>query len=105
MTAMTQRLPRGTSRLLRLAHGRSLPVWLSSGQQRKCEGKRRCRRSGGASPIFANLRDESNLEGKCGCCEFSKVCMGLPRPRLRIHAELPRGGAELRLHAAANAAA
>jgi radical SAM protein with 4Fe4S-binding SPASM domain len=28
------------------------------------------------SSIFANLRDESNLEGKCGCCEFSKVCMG-----------------------------
>ncbi|HVT88690.1 MAG TPA: radical SAM protein [Tepidisphaeraceae bacterium] len=28
------------------------------------------------SSIFANLRDESNLEGKCGCCEYSKVCMG-----------------------------
>ncbi|MGD0137729.1 MAG: radical SAM protein [Tepidisphaeraceae bacterium] len=28
------------------------------------------------SAIFANLRDESNLGGKCGCCEFSKVCMG-----------------------------
>jgi radical SAM protein with 4Fe4S-binding SPASM domain len=28
------------------------------------------------SGVFANLRDDSNLEGKCGCCEFSKVCMG-----------------------------
>ena len=28
------------------------------------------------SPIFANLRDDSQLEGKCGCCEYSKVCMG-----------------------------
>ena len=28
------------------------------------------------SPVFANLRDDSKLEGKCGCCEFSKVCMG-----------------------------
>lgn len=28
------------------------------------------------SAIFANLRGESNLGGKCRCCEFSKVCMG-----------------------------
>ncbi len=28
------------------------------------------------SGVFANLRDESNLEGKCGCCEYSKICMG-----------------------------
>ncbi|MGD0768806.1 MAG: radical SAM protein [Tepidisphaeraceae bacterium] len=28
------------------------------------------------SAIFANLRGASNLGGKCGCCEFSKVCMG-----------------------------
>jgi AdoMet-dependent heme synthase len=28
------------------------------------------------SAIFADLRDESNLEGKCGICEYSKVCMG-----------------------------
>ena len=28
------------------------------------------------SAIFANLRGESNLGGKCGCCEFHKVCMG-----------------------------
>jgi radical SAM protein with 4Fe4S-binding SPASM domain len=28
------------------------------------------------STIFGDLRDESNLEGKCGCCEYSKVCMG-----------------------------
>jgi radical SAM protein with 4Fe4S-binding SPASM domain len=28
------------------------------------------------SRIFADLRDDSNLEGKCGCCEYSKVCMG-----------------------------
>ena len=28
------------------------------------------------SPIFGDLRDESKLEGKCGICEYSKVCMG-----------------------------
>lgn len=28
------------------------------------------------SHIFANLRDDKKLEGKCGCCEYSKVCMG-----------------------------
>lgn len=28
------------------------------------------------SPIFQNLRDDTMLEGKCGCCEFKKVCMG-----------------------------
>jgi AdoMet-dependent heme synthase len=28
------------------------------------------------SDIFANLRDDELLEGKCGCCEYSKVCMG-----------------------------
>ena len=28
------------------------------------------------SSIFANLRNDSKLEGKCGLCEYSKVCMG-----------------------------
>lgn len=28
------------------------------------------------SKVFADLRGESDLEGKCGCCEYSKVCMG-----------------------------
>jgi heme b synthase len=28
------------------------------------------------SAVFARLRDDSLLEGKCGCCEFKKVCMG-----------------------------
>jgi radical SAM protein with 4Fe4S-binding SPASM domain len=28
------------------------------------------------SPLFAEMRDLSSLEGKCGCCEFLKVCMG-----------------------------
>jgi len=28
------------------------------------------------SAVFARLRDDSQLEGKCGCCEFKKVCMG-----------------------------
>ena len=28
------------------------------------------------SQIFADLRGESELGGKCGCCEYSKVCMG-----------------------------
>ena len=36
------------------------------------------------SQIFANLRDDSNLEGKCGCCEYSKVCMGC---RARAYAD------------------
>jgi radical SAM protein with 4Fe4S-binding SPASM domain len=28
------------------------------------------------SPLFEEMRDLSSLEGKCGCCEFQKVCMG-----------------------------
>jgi heme b synthase len=29
-----------------------------------------------ASSVFADLRDDDKLQGKCGLCEFSKVCMG-----------------------------
>ncbi len=36
------------------------------------------------SAIFANMRDDSMLEGKCGECEFKKVCMGC---RARAYAE------------------
>ncbi|MCL2648244.1 MAG: radical SAM protein [Phycisphaerales bacterium] len=28
------------------------------------------------SKVFADMRDDSRLEGKCGVCEFKKVCMG-----------------------------
>ena len=28
------------------------------------------------SKIFADLRGDAELEGKCGVCEYSKVCMG-----------------------------
>jgi len=28
------------------------------------------------SKVFATLRDDSNLHGKCGLCEFKKICMG-----------------------------
>ncbi len=28
------------------------------------------------SQVFRDLRDDSQLAGKCGCCEFKKVCMG-----------------------------
>jgi radical SAM protein with 4Fe4S-binding SPASM domain len=28
------------------------------------------------SPHFAALRASRNLEGKCGVCEYGKVCMG-----------------------------
>lgn len=28
------------------------------------------------STIFGDLRDDKNLEGKCGVCEYSRVCMG-----------------------------
>jgi radical SAM protein with 4Fe4S-binding SPASM domain len=28
------------------------------------------------SAIFADLRDDSKLEGKCGLCEYKRVCMG-----------------------------
>jgi heme b synthase len=30
----------------------------------------------GGAPVFQRLRDEDQLEGKCGCCEFKKVCLG-----------------------------
>ena len=28
------------------------------------------------SPVFAALRDPDNLQGKCGACEFRKICLG-----------------------------
>jgi radical SAM protein with 4Fe4S-binding SPASM domain len=28
------------------------------------------------SQVFADIRDDSRLEGKCGICEYKKVCMG-----------------------------
>jgi radical SAM protein with 4Fe4S-binding SPASM domain len=28
------------------------------------------------SVVFEALRDDDNLKGKCGCCEFRHVCMG-----------------------------
>jgi AdoMet-dependent heme synthase len=36
------------------------------------------------SQVFAELRDDSNISGKCGCCEFKKVCMGC---RARAYAD------------------
>jgi radical SAM protein with 4Fe4S-binding SPASM domain len=36
------------------------------------------------SAVFASLRDSTHLGGKCGCCEFKKVCMGC---RARAFAE------------------
>jgi radical SAM protein with 4Fe4S-binding SPASM domain len=28
------------------------------------------------SEVFLKLRDYDNLEGKCGCCEYKRVCGG-----------------------------
>jgi radical SAM protein with 4Fe4S-binding SPASM domain len=28
------------------------------------------------APVFQQLRDTSNLKGKCGYCEFRNICMG-----------------------------
>lgn len=28
------------------------------------------------SPVFQALRDPDNLKGKCGLCEFRKICLG-----------------------------
>ena len=36
------------------------------------------------SETFNELRDDTNLEGKCGCCEYKKLCMGC---RARAYAE------------------
>jgi radical SAM protein with 4Fe4S-binding SPASM domain len=36
------------------------------------------------SSIFANLRDDTKIEGKCGVCEYKKVCMGC---RARAYAQ------------------
>jgi heme b synthase len=36
------------------------------------------------SEIFANLRDDAHLTGKCGLCEYKKVCMGC---RARAYAQ------------------
>jgi heme b synthase len=43
------------------------------------------------SRIFADLRDDGRLEGKCGRCEYKKVCMGC---RARAYAETGRYLAE-----------
>jgi heme b synthase len=37
------------------------------------------------SRVFAELRDTSNLKGKCGCCEFKNVCEGC---RARAYGEI-----------------
>lgn len=29
-----------------------------------------------SSPLFASLRDADSLGGKCGLCEFKKICSG-----------------------------
>lgn len=29
-----------------------------------------------SSPLFQELRDDDHLEGKCGACEFKRICMG-----------------------------
>lgn len=29
-----------------------------------------------SAPVFERLRDVEQLEGKCGCCEFKRICMG-----------------------------
>lgn len=36
------------------------------------------------SAVFGDLRDDSKLEGKCGLCEYKKVCMGC---RARAYAQ------------------
>ena len=36
------------------------------------------------SRVFEALRDDGNLTGKCGCCEYKRVCMGC---RARAFAE------------------
>ncbi|HEX3033035.1 MAG TPA: radical SAM/SPASM domain-containing protein, partial [Bacillota bacterium] len=28
------------------------------------------------SPVFADLRNADNMKGKCGVCEYRKVCEG-----------------------------
>ena len=33
-------------------------------------------RSGTTQRYSRQLRDDDNLKGKCGCCEFRHVCMG-----------------------------
>ena len=30
----------------------------------------------GQSELFTKLRDPDQLEGKCGCCEFKRICLG-----------------------------
>ena len=29
-----------------------------------------------SAEVFRRLRNPDELEGKCGCCEFKKVCLG-----------------------------
>src|SRR5688500_15743035 len=70
-----QRLPRRIGRLLRLPYRPGLPLRLPPrlfGQGPQTPLPQIWRNS----KLFADLRDDSNLEGKCGLCEYKRVCMG-----------------------------
>jgi radical SAM protein with 4Fe4S-binding SPASM domain len=75
MTAMTKGCLAGQSVCFVSHTGEVFPCGylpLSSGNVTKTPLPKIWRRS----PIFNNLRDDSTLGGKCGLCEYSKVCMG-----------------------------
>ena len=67
-------------------------------------GRRRARaaasaRSGATSPLFAELRDFDALKGKCGACEYKRVCGGCRARAYEAHRRLHGRGALLRLRA------
>ncbi len=54
----------------------------------------------GELDVFHELRDDSGLKGKCGCCEFRNVCMGCRATRVRGERRFHGIRAILRLSAA-----
>ncbi len=54
------------------------------------------------SPLFSEMRDPDALDGKCGLCEFKKVCGGCRATRLWHDCQLLSRGTLLHLRAKSN---
>jgi radical SAM protein with 4Fe4S-binding SPASM domain len=75
MTAMTKGCLAGSSICFVSHSGEVFPCGylpVSAGNVRR----QHLREIWSGSNVFARLRDDEQLEGKCGLCEFKRVCLG-----------------------------
>ena len=70
-----QGLPGRNRRLLHLPSGRGFPCGYLPALAGDLK-KQSFAEIWNHSVVFGQLRDDDNLKGKCGCCEFRHVCMG-----------------------------